>query len=57
MCSTWMDLEMITLSGQRKTISCDMTLTPHDKHMIRLYVNLKKNMNDLIYQTETDSQL
>ena len=46
--ATWMDLEMIIRSEvrQRKTISSDITYVQ----------NLKQDTNELIYETETDSQ-
>ena len=47
--ATWMDLEIITLSkiSQReRQIPCDIAYT----------WNLKYDTNELIYETETDSQ-
>ena len=48
--STWMDLEIIILS--------EVSQTEKDKyHMISLKCRiLKKGTNELIYETETDSQ-
>ena len=50
--ATWMDLEIITLSKVSQT-------QKHKYHDIAYMQNLKKKKNDtneLIYETETDSQ-
>ena len=47
--ATWMDLEIIILS--------EVSQKKKDKyHMISLMWNLKYDTNELIYETETDSQ-
>ena len=44
---TWMDLEIIILSKSERQVPCDIT-----------YMwNLKYEINELIYKTETDSQI
>ena len=46
--ATWMDLEIIILN--------EISETEKDKYDITYVWNLKYNTNELIYETETDSQ-